>query len=100
MPMMQIDSDEVEELSERVLAVVNQYMTEVAELNASEVALALSLVFHKLWKDTEGEDAAKDAAADPAPAPARAGARPAAPQPAPPQDGAPDDEGINSFLDG
>jgi hypothetical protein len=103
MPDMQIDSEEVEELSERILKVINDYMPEVRELNASEVSLALGLVFHKLWKDSEGGEAGSEespAAANPPPAPEP---RPAAPAPRaePPRDeGQADDAAIDSFLDG
>jgi len=54
MPTMQVDNEEVEELSNRLLKVVKDYTGEVAELNPSEIALALSLVPYKLWKDMEG----------------------------------------------
>ncbi len=53
MPTMQVDNEEVEELSNRLLKVVKDYTGEVAELNPSEIALALSLVPYKLWKELE-----------------------------------------------
>ncbi|MDP7081090.1 MAG: hypothetical protein QF415_14435 [Candidatus Undinarchaeales archaeon] len=56
MPTMQVDNEEVEELSNRLLKVVKDYTGEVAELNPSEIALALSLVPYKLWKEMEGAE--------------------------------------------
>ena len=56
MPTMQVDNEEIEELSGRILKVIGEYMTEVAELNPSEIALALSLVPYKLWKEMEGAE--------------------------------------------
>ena len=54
--MMQVDNEEVEELSNRLLKVVKDYTGEVTELNPSEIALALSLVPYKLWKGMEGAE--------------------------------------------
>lgn len=50
---VQVDIDEVEELSERISRVIFHYSQEVRELNASEISLALSLVFHNMWGTLE-----------------------------------------------
>jgi hypothetical protein len=108
---MQVDNEEIEELSGRILKVIGEYMTEVAELNPSEIALALSLASHKLWEGEgpaeEGSDA-PEAEPEPAPAPepdptpAPAPEPDPIPAPTPPtpvEEPSSDDEAIDSFLD-
>jgi len=95
MPTMQVDNEEIEELSERILKVIGEYMTEVVELNPSEIALALSLASHKLWEgegptDGSGDAPAKGPEPDPTPAPT---------PPAPAEESSSDDDAIDSFLD-
>lgn len=52
---IQLDLDEVEELADRIANVIAHYSDEVKELNAAEISLALSLVFHKMWSSMEEE---------------------------------------------
>jgi len=98
---MQVDNEEIEELSERILKVIGEYMTEVTELNPSEIALALSLASHKLWEGEGPSEEASDAPAaeqEPEPAPEPDPTPPPAP-PAPVEEQSSDDEAIDSFLD-
>ena len=57
MPTMQVDNEEVEEHSNRLLKAVKDYIGGLAELNPSEISLELSLTSHELW---EGEGSSRD----------------------------------------